>query len=52
MKAFTPDADLSGIAGEKGDLSISKVLQKSFINVTESGTEAAAATAGIYFFFQ
>ncbi|RZC36281.1 Serpin domain containing protein, partial [Asbolus verrucosus] len=38
------EADLSGIAGEKGDLIISDVLQKTYIDVEEGGVEAAAAT--------
>ncbi|XP_064213734.1 antichymotrypsin-2-like [Tribolium castaneum] len=37
-------ADLSGIAGEKGDLVIDKIVQKTFIDVSEEGVEAAAAT--------
>jgi serpin B len=38
-------ADLSGIGGRRGDLVISEVVQKSFVNVSEGGVEAAAATS-------
>jgi serpin B len=37
-------ADLSGVAGEKGDLIVNEVAQKTFIDVSEDGVEAAAAT--------
>jgi serpin B len=40
---FTEEADLSGVAGVKGDLFVSEVIQKSFLDVSEDGVEAAAA---------
>ncbi|XP_044253670.1 alaserpin-like [Tribolium madens] len=47
-KAFDEtEADLSGIAGNKGDLIIDSVNQKTFVKVEEGGVEAAAATSGI-----
>lgn len=42
--AFSDSADFSGMTG-KQDLEISEVIHQAFVNVTESGTEAAAATA-------
>lgn len=43
-QAFTSAADFSGMTGNK-ELLLSKVLHKTFIEVTENGTEATAATA-------
>ncbi len=44
--AFSKDADFSGITGSK-DLTISKILHQSVIDVNESGTEASSSTAVI-----
>uniref|UniRef100_A0A9L0RBA5 Serpin domain-containing protein n=1 Tax=Equus caballus TaxID=9796 RepID=A0A9L0RBA5_HORSE len=44
LDAFSPqDADFSGMTGSRG-LVVSKILHKSFVEVNEEGTEAAAAT--------
>lgn len=44
---FSSESDYSGIAKEK--LTLSDVVHKTFINVDEYGTEAAAATATMMF---
>jgi len=43
-EAFSDRADFSGMTGAK-DLKISKVIHQAFVEVSETGTEAAAATA-------
>ena len=42
--AFSPSADFSAVTGT-GGVHIDKALHKTFIDVAEEGTEAAAATA-------
>ncbi|XP_044929172.1 alpha-1-antichymotrypsin [Mustela putorius furo] len=42
-EVFTPQADLSGVTGEK-NLAVSQVVHKALLDVAEEGTEAAAAT--------
>lgn len=42
--AFTGDADFSKMTGEK-NLSITKIIHQAVIDLNETGTEAAAATA-------
>ncbi|XP_063917628.1 leukocyte elastase inhibitor A-like [Zophobas morio] len=44
-KAFDLEqADFSGIAGNKGELAVDGVVQKTYIKVNRDGVEAAAAT--------
>ena len=45
--AFTPSADFSGVSSRDG-LWLGYIVHQAYVNVTEKGTEAAAATGGSY----
>ncbi|KAK1339658.1 hypothetical protein QTO34_018212 [Cnephaeus nilssonii] len=47
---FTPRADLSGMSRAR-DLFVSKIVHKSFVEVNEEGSEAAAATAAYFVYY-
>lgn len=50
-KAFSNEADLTGISDDVNTpLKIGDVLQKAYIEVTDKGTVASAATPGIIYF--
>jgi serpin B len=44
---FTSEADFSGIVGKRGELKVDRVIHEATIEVSEEGTEAAAATAAV-----
>lgn len=46
VEPFSDTADFSGMGANQQPLKISKVIQKTFIEVNEVGTKAAAASAG------
>lgn len=47
-KIFSYDAELSDLSATNRTLYVSRVLQKTFIDVNEKGTQAAAATSGTH----
>lgn len=48
-KLFSPEADLSDLIYPlEKPIYVDRVVQKTYIDVNEDGTEAAASTAGEY----